>query len=60
MKKQDIDPLHYSTCQKCGNGKATAVVNVTENKRLGWYCAECQNFSEAILRETTWRNDSGK
>jgi len=60
MKKQDIDPLYYNTCEKCGNTKATAVVNTKENKRLGWYCAKCQNFSEAILRETTWRAVSGE
>jgi len=56
MKKEEIDPLYYNTCEKCGNKKATAVVNARENIRLGWYCPECTNFSVAILRETTWRN----
>jgi hypothetical protein len=59
MKKEDIDPMYYNSCEKCGNNKATAVVNVSHNERLGWYCALCKHFSEAILREKTWRSDRG-
>lgn len=55
MNKESLDPLHYNRCESCGFKRATAVVNVTENKRLGWFCPECKAFSEAVLRETTWR-----
>jgi len=59
MKKEEIDPMYYNSCEKCGNKKATAVVNVLHNERLGWYCDSCTHFSEAILREKTWRSDRG-
>ena len=60
MSKEAIDPMYYNSCETCGFKKATAVVNVTENKRLGWYCTECKAFSKAVLRETTWREEVGK
>jgi hypothetical protein len=60
MKKQDFDPMYYNACLSCGDKEATAVVNVQKNERLGWYCAKCQHFSEAILREKTWRAANGQ
>lgn len=59
MSKESIDPMHFKTCESCGFDKATAVVNVSENKRLGWYCPECRVFLKAVLRETTWRGTEG-
>jgi rubredoxin len=52
--------MYYNTCESCGFKKATSVVNSAANKRLGWYCPECKAFSQAVLRETTWREDGGK
>ena len=60
MSKEDFDPMYYNTCESCGFKKATAVVDSAANKRLGWYCPECKAFSQAVLRETTWREDGGK
>ena len=54
MKKDELDPLYYNKCDACGN-TATAVVDVENNVRKGWYCQHCTHFSKAIGRETIWR-----
>ncbi len=60
MTKEELDPMYYNTCESCGDKKATSVVNTLSNQRLGWYCKECKHFSQAILRERTWRKAHGE
>jgi len=46
------DDLSTTNCLKCG-ATSEQVLNIETQKRVGWYCLECEHFEKAILRETT-------
>jgi hypothetical protein len=59
MKKDEFDPLYYNDCEECG-AKATSVADTELNTRKGWYCEHCTHFTQAIGRETVWRQSNVK
>ena len=43
--------MSYRKCPKCQH-QAGEVVNMENQRRVGWYCEACKHFEIAILRET--------
>lgn len=48
MKKQT--EMSHIKCLKC-KGTAEEIINAEQNKRVGWWCRDCNHFQKAILRE---------
>jgi uncharacterized Zn finger protein len=48
MKKQT--EMSHIKCPKCMS-TAEEIINAEQNKRVGWWCRDCNHFQKAILRE---------